>query len=192
MSRLLSSSVLQIPPQCNHPFTPDVFIHHQLTVKKLFDYPPGEIIEYPEAAISANGTVAHRFSLNQDNSHPKFNMQYSVGDKHGAVDYVFCGELLLDLNGKLVPCQKLTMSCRGLKQCEYDLKGSVNLYSPSAPDVLTPADIVFEKTLSFFCAVEESGCSFDASDLQFDYGGDSDTSDDDSGDNSSTFHGSWK
>ncbi|KAF8998421.1 hypothetical protein BDQ17DRAFT_1328872 [Cyathus striatus] len=113
-----------------------VFIHHQLTVEKLFDYPPGEIIEYPEAAISANGTVAHHFSLNQDDSHPKFNMQYSVGNKHGAVDYVFCGELLLDPNGKLVQCQKLTMSCRGLKQCEYDLKGSVNSYSPSAPDNL--------------------------------------------------------
>ncbi|KAF8998097.1 hypothetical protein BDQ17DRAFT_1247946, partial [Cyathus striatus] len=55
----------------------------------------------------------------------------------------------------------------------------------------TPADIVFAKTLSFFCAVQETGCSFDASDLHCDYGGDSNSNDASSDESvhSSTFCG---
>ncbi|KAF8978202.1 hypothetical protein BDQ17DRAFT_1338867 [Cyathus striatus] len=158
-----------------HPAT-NLKINRLLILDYLLDYPPCAIEEYLEPASTPEGAVGHRFTIDPNNFyHPKFNIQYSFGDRHGGVDNVYCGELLLHAElGKPVLCNKLYTTCRGLKVCEHY---SESINSPSS-HILTAEQHVFEKTLSFFCAVQEKGYSFDRIDL-LEYSGDSDSDDND-------------
>ncbi|KAF9012078.1 hypothetical protein BDQ17DRAFT_1504500 [Cyathus striatus] len=158
-----------------HPAT-NLKINRLLILDYLLDYPPCAIEEYLEPALTPEGAVGHRFTIDPNNFyHPKFNIQYLFGNRHGGVDNVYCGELLLHAElGKPVLCNKLYITCRGLKVCEHY---SESINSPSS-HILTAEQHVFEKMLSFFCAVQEKGCSFDHIDF-LEYSGDSDSDDND-------------
>ncbi|KAF8986259.1 hypothetical protein BDQ17DRAFT_1335646 [Cyathus striatus] len=99
-----------------HPAT-NLKVNRLRILDYLLDYPPCAIEEYPEAASSPEGAVGHQFTIDPNNFyHPKFNIQYLFGDRHGGVDNVYCGELLLHAKlGKPVLCNKLYTTCRGLK-----------------------------------------------------------------------------
>ncbi|KAF8975638.1 hypothetical protein BDQ17DRAFT_1267859 [Cyathus striatus] len=161
----------------------EIKITSQLKVERLIDHPLGTILEYPDTASSHYGNVAHRFTVNPHSKyHPRGNIQYSLGGIHGGEKNKFCGDLLLGADGKKVLCKKEKTSCKGLKRCQYFSNGATNIQRNSKP---TLEETVFKKTLAFFCAVVETGCSFDSSNLHIDYGGDSD-SDYDSDDEDST------
>ncbi|KAF8997410.1 hypothetical protein BDQ17DRAFT_1429090 [Cyathus striatus] len=157
-----------------HIVATNVFIHKQLTIDYLIDHPLGEIVEYPEAASSLQGIIGHRFTVNpSDYYNTKFNIQYSLGAPRGAINNVHCGMLLLDDENHSVLCVNLKETCKGLKVCEEYSKELHN----SGPREPSAEEIVFNKTLSFYCAMQETGCSFDSIDIN-EYCGDYDSDDD--------------
>ncbi|KAF8999499.1 hypothetical protein BDQ17DRAFT_1328238 [Cyathus striatus] len=61
---------------------------------------------------------------------------------------------------------------RGIKTCEFRSACNQNDFRISVSSDISPERNIFEKTLAFFCAVKEAGCSFDQrSDVELDYGG---------------------
>ncbi|KAF9003543.1 hypothetical protein BDQ17DRAFT_1425039 [Cyathus striatus] len=93
--------------------TTNLKINRLLILDYLLNYPPGAVEEYLESALSPEGAVGHRFTIDPENFyHPKFNIQYSLGDRHGGVENVYCGELLHHAElGKPALCEKLYTTC---------------------------------------------------------------------------------
>lgn len=85
-------------------------VNRQSCIQAIADHPPGAIVEYPETDAADN--IGHRFLvLPEDFSHPKLNIQYSLGDTHGTRQNVKC-RLLLDINtGAPVLCKNEKTSC---------------------------------------------------------------------------------
>ncbi|KAF8990580.1 hypothetical protein BDQ17DRAFT_1433679 [Cyathus striatus] len=133
------------------------------------------IVEYLESNPATRMPTGYRFAINpglNDFYHPKTNLQYSLGGKRGGEPNVYCGTLLNDPEGKPVLCNKSKSSCRGIKTCEFHSACNQNDFRFSVSSDISPERNIFEKTLAFFCAVKEAGCSFDQrSDVELDYGG---------------------
>ena len=90
---------------------------HRVTRKSsasaLIDHPEGAIVEYPEAGRKNGEAVAHRFTIDPTRVlHPKSNIQYSLGDKHGGQENVTCLMLLDSMSGKAIECKKRTYGCK--------------------------------------------------------------------------------
>ena len=82
-------------------------------VSALVDHPEGTVVEYPEAGKVAGDAVAHQFTINPTRMlHPKNNIQFSLGDRHGGQDNVTCLLLLDSLSGNPIICKKRTYSCK--------------------------------------------------------------------------------
>jgi len=90
----------------------NVFLNRKTTLKKLFHYPVGAFVEYPET--SAEGSIGHLFDVSPDDwSNPHLNFIYSQGQPSGRMkkgEHIFCG-LLVDGNGVDVPCWELHSTC---------------------------------------------------------------------------------
>ncbi|KAF8996249.1 hypothetical protein BDQ17DRAFT_1429858 [Cyathus striatus] len=158
----------------SHPVATDVYIHRQLIIDYLIDHPLGEIVEYPEAVVLPQGIIGHHFTVDPANyCDPKLNIQYSLGTLCGTIDDVHCGTLLCDNENQSVLCKNDKETCKGLKVCKRYSEESENIcpHEPSAEE------IVFNKTLLFYCAMKETGCSFDSININ-DYCGDCDSDDD--------------
>ncbi|KAF8994773.1 hypothetical protein BDQ17DRAFT_1251365, partial [Cyathus striatus] len=154
-------------------------IHHKLTIEQLIDYPLGAIIEYPVTASTPDGAIGHRFAIDPHSKyHPKANVQNSLGDKHGGITNAYCGSILKDEKHKDVLCKQLKTSCIGLKVCQYYSVDAIALINNNQSPSLEES--VFSKTLSFYCAVHEIGCSFNSVDLS-DYSGEPESNDENSG-----------
>ncbi|KAG1760683.1 hypothetical protein EV702DRAFT_1053393 [Suillus placidus] len=123
--------------------------------------------------------VAHIFPISVNcNTHefdnPKASFQYSLGDGHGGWKNVLC-HLLRDSDGKPVKCNRISMSCKGLKACSAntDAFNTTHSYTHQAhiSELITPTRAfspaddtaereVFTKTFAFFCALQAHGCTF--------------------------------
>ncbi|KAF8974325.1 hypothetical protein BDZ97DRAFT_11979 [Flammula alnicola] len=144
-------------------FTPDEKqrrenqVNRQSYIDALVDHPLGSIVEYPETGEGPNISVGHRFSVNPDDFlHPKLSIQYSLGDIHGTRQHVECRLLRNTGSGTGVSCKNEKISCKGLKICEkFSPDSHTAFHSPTADEE------VFNKTLAFFCALSNKGCSFD-------------------------------
>ncbi|KAF5382081.1 hypothetical protein D9615_004312 [Tricholomella constricta] len=159
-------------------------INRLTTVDALIDHPLNAIVEYPQTGSCKGESVAHRFVVDPTNFvHPKFNIQYSLGDGHGGHSDVFCG-LLVNRDGTRAYSKHLRTSCKGLKYCSaapslqpldishfFTSRHELPLFSRhSVRSTGTADEEVFMKTLAFFCAIQEKGCGFDASiDLDGDF-----------------------
>ena len=107
----------QYEPPAAQPFSDDDIrknknkINRQTSANFFIDHPVGAIVEYPQTASVIGKRIAHRFSINPaDFFHPKSNFQYSLGDKHGGHDNVYC-YFLRNENGELAKCSHLKTSC---------------------------------------------------------------------------------
>ena len=172
------------PPAARH-FTCDEIGRGENRVNRLtrlnaiVEHPLGSIVEYPESGSTPRSCIGHRFSVDAASdmfSHPKLNIQYSLGDGHGCRSDVACGQLIDDHTGQPAFCKNEKISCRchfiffttqcadgfpfsgrGLKLCE-----AFDPQVTSASWPTTPDEEVFLKTLAFFCMISDKGCAFDA------------------------------
>ncbi|KAG1760684.1 hypothetical protein EV702DRAFT_1053394 [Suillus placidus] len=173
-----------IPPPAHH-FTANKIsrnahrINRQTTVNAIVEHPCGAIVEYPETGSVMGQAVAHIFPISVNcNTHefdnPKASFQYSLGDGHGGWKNVLC-HLLRDSDGKPVKCNRISMSCKGLKACSAntDAFNTTHSYTHQAhiSELITPTRAfspaddtaereVFTKTFAFFCALQAHGCTF--------------------------------
>lgn len=88
---------------CNVQITP------KTTLEKLYTWPAGTVLEYPET--SATGSIGHLFPISTFT--PTRNMIYSTGDPKGGPGKkrpVFV-DILLDDNGQKVPCKLSFKTC---------------------------------------------------------------------------------
>ncbi|KAL4073507.1 hypothetical protein J3A83DRAFT_4399834 [Scleroderma citrinum] len=178
---ILSSNYIPLPACC---FTDKEIGHHlyhinrRLVADAIVYHPPGAIVEYPQTGSLHGKSTAHIFAINLENfDNPKASFQYSLGNTHGSHFGVICG-LLHDKSDKPVRCDKLRISCKGLKVCsEHDPEilnimhsfvSHVGVQTQSVP--LSPAfvnntqKVVFEKTLTLYSVLHQQGCSFQVSD----------------------------
>ncbi|KLO19044.1 hypothetical protein SCHPADRAFT_818851 [Schizopora paradoxa] len=165
---------------------------NQLTRKTSFcafiEHPKGSVLEYPETGAHSQEAVVHRipftdFDIDEfSNSsqkwfaHPKGNIQYSLGGKHGG--YTTKCAIGLPEDPTRVDCCVVSLSCMSLKVCDFspqDLPShsyfSGDWRSHSAIDSgasgLQASEVshsagreVFDRTMSFYCAVSSIGCAF--------------------------------
>ncbi|KIJ27755.1 hypothetical protein M422DRAFT_271044 [Sphaerobolus stellatus SS14] len=159
------SSILQTKyaPPAAQTFTPQERSYelYRLTRQRFID----AIVEYPESGAYNDMAVAHRFRVDITDPyyvHPKDNIQYSLGNKHGAKSNVGC-YLLRDENHHPVPCHHLRIKCTGNKQCFFKTLVATSLVhnTQSLPSNDAHREI-FMKILAFYCALLEHGCLFDA------------------------------
>ena len=81
-------------------------------VSAVVDHPEGAVVEYPEAGACAGNSVAHRFTIDpSDFVHPRDNIQFSIGDKHGGRNNVLCLLLRNAITNEPVICKKRTYTC---------------------------------------------------------------------------------
>ncbi|KAJ7728102.1 hypothetical protein B0H16DRAFT_1331143 [Mycena metata] len=135
-------------------------INRQTYVHGLVEHPLGAIVEYPETGSAKGVGIAHRFSVDPAGfSHPKDNIQYSLGDSHGGEPYMHCGGLLTNFNGDQASCFHQKLTCKWLKFCSaYSLPA---LLPRAKLDALQEASKeIFHKTLGFYCTLVEKGCAF--------------------------------
>ncbi|KII88254.1 hypothetical protein PLICRDRAFT_29844 [Plicaturopsis crispa FD-325 SS-3] len=145
-------------------------VNRRTHVDALIDHPIGVVVEYPQTGSSSNETVAHRFAIDPLRVyHPKFNLQYSLGDKHGGRKNVLC-QLLLDKSGNAALCDNLKTTCKGLKICSasphhgdghHFTSRSAIASGLAKPRDVTVREEVFLKTLAFFSVLIVKGCSFE-------------------------------
>ncbi|KAG1727710.1 hypothetical protein EDB19DRAFT_1857471 [Suillus lakei] len=154
-------------------------VNRETCVQALIEHPLGAIVEYPETGACEDSSVAHIFNVNPNPDHfinPKLNFQYSLGDGHGGWKNVQC-YLLKGVTGKPVLCAKLTTSCKGLKLCSSHVSIDISSHhftnrhkltyinsSPLHTSEDTAEREVFLKTISFFCALKEKGCTLSLED----------------------------
>ena len=107
-------------PQSARRFTQDEIarkencVNRQTRLFAIVDHPVGSIVEYPESGHITGSCIGHRFSVGSTDrfSHPKLNIQYSLGDGHGSRSNVTCGQLLVDAGtGMPVLCKNEKISC---------------------------------------------------------------------------------
>ncbi|KAG0704065.1 hypothetical protein DFH29DRAFT_997951 [Suillus ampliporus] len=159
------SSCYQPPPA--RAFTADELslkcdqVNRETCVQALVEHPLGAIVEYPETGACEDSSVAHIFNVNPNPDHfinPKLNFQYSLGDGHG---------------GR----KNLTTSCKGLKLCSSHVSVDISSHhftnrhkltyinsSPLHTSEDTAEREVFLKTISFFYALKEKGCTISLED----------------------------
>ncbi|KAJ7194417.1 hypothetical protein GGX14DRAFT_576364 [Mycena pura] len=148
----------------------DVQITSKTTLEKLYTWPAGTVLEYPET--SATGSIGHLFPISTFTL--TRNMMYSTGDPKGGPGKkhpVFV-DILLDDNGQKVPCKLSFKTC--IRACPYadleDLRAPhttasreeiarrLALEQKQQDDHLSTNAILFRKTLSYFVALQRQGC----------------------------------
>ena len=95
----------ELAAQCNK-------VTRKSLVSAVVDHPVGAVVEYPEAGRCAGESVAHRFMIEpSDFIHPRDNIQYSMGDKHGGRNDVLCFLLRNSVTNEPLLCKKRTYAC---------------------------------------------------------------------------------
>ncbi|KAF8835761.1 hypothetical protein BDN67DRAFT_984400 [Paxillus ammoniavirescens] len=170
------------PPR-SHSFTPMEVsqginkLNRETTVNHIIKHPYNAIVKYPETGDAPDVAIAHVFNMNPHPDHfchPCFNFQYSLGGGHGGHDGVIC-RLLKSTTGSPVICSKLRTMCKGLQYCSFRPPSNA-MHSFTSRQVLlikvstldatahTPQDDahhkVFLKTIGFYCALVDKGCTF--------------------------------
>jgi hypothetical protein len=85
----------------------------QSYVDALVNHPPGAVIEFPMSGVSHGEAVAHIFELlGAKWVHPKDNVQYSLGDRHGGHADVRCHLLTNAAGESPVVCYQTMLSCQ--------------------------------------------------------------------------------
>ena len=93
------------------------------SVSAIVDHPEGAVVEYPEAGRRPGDSVAHRFTIDpSDYIHPRDNIQFSMGDKHGGRNDVLCLLLKNSITNEPILCKKRTYSCTTLFHPKLPLK----------------------------------------------------------------------
>ncbi|KDQ25203.1 hypothetical protein PLEOSDRAFT_159859 [Pleurotus ostreatus PC15] len=97
-------------------------MHHlnrQTILTHIVEHPLGAIVEYPQTTANDHEAIVHWFVIDaQCFTHPKGNFQYSLGDSHGGHDNIKCGTLLIDKQGRPVPCNHLRTSCEHMAKLD--------------------------------------------------------------------------
>ncbi|KZV83375.1 hypothetical protein EXIGLDRAFT_843006 [Exidia glandulosa HHB12029] len=154
----------------------------------VIDHPLGAIVEYPETGSQLNEAVAHRFQVDPHSAYrPQHSFQYSLSDSsHGGNPSVNCW---LIRDGEKVLCKSTDYGCGCVRMCSFSGRSSHvseavssssghSYTSPTRASAIRAAahaqrtqDIsvaeieVFRKTLAFFGALTEHGCSVEMMDL---------------------------
>ena len=93
-------------------------VNRQTSLDGIVDHPLGVIVEYPETGSVTGIRIGHRFAVDplaRKISHPKLNIQFSLGDGHGSRQDVDCGILLTDTQTqKPAICKNEKISCECL------------------------------------------------------------------------------
>jgi len=93
-------------------------VNRQTSLDGIVDHPLGVIVEYPETGSATGIRIGHRFAVDplaRKISHPKLNIQFSLGDGHGSRQDVDCGILLTDTQTqKPAICKNEKISCECL------------------------------------------------------------------------------
>ncbi|KAF9494613.1 hypothetical protein BDN71DRAFT_1349579, partial [Pleurotus eryngii] len=141
----------------------------------LYRYDAGIHVEYP--ATSTTGTVGHLFQLDPDKEwvNPSFGFAYAQGipsrttPKHEP-RYV---EVLVDAEGRKVPCQVSYSTCMAVKMCEFRDEDSTPWHCKASREDLklrqqqelalqalytAPEYALTMKTLAYFTALKTQGC----------------------------------
>ncbi|KAF8592569.1 hypothetical protein K439DRAFT_1324584 [Ramaria rubella] len=140
-------------------------------VQGIIEHPAGAIVEFPQTGSKDGKAIAHHFSIDLKSFfvNPKDNIQYSLGDNHGSHANVTCHLLHDPETQSPVLCHQLKNSCRCIKHCSFNGHEGLGLTldvpqgsSPSDPATADAPQEVFLKTLTFYCALREHGCPFEA------------------------------
>jgi hypothetical protein len=87
-----------------------VYFNRQTTLVKLYRYPMGTYLEYPEC--SELGPIGHLFEMDPDNwSNPALNIVYSRGAPSGRSKGTVLCPLLVDREGVQVLCSERHTTC---------------------------------------------------------------------------------
>ncbi|KAL4076551.1 hypothetical protein V8B97DRAFT_2021913 [Scleroderma yunnanense] len=149
-------------------------INHHSIADAIVYHPLGAIVKYPQTRSLHGESIAHIFAVDLENfDNLKASFQYFLGNTHDSHFGIIC-DLLCDKSDKPVRCDKLRISCKGLKVCsEHDPEilnimhsfvSHVGVQTQSVP--LSPAfidnvqKVVFEKTLALYSVLHQQWCSF--------------------------------
>ncbi|KAJ7828429.1 hypothetical protein B0H13DRAFT_2373213 [Mycena leptocephala] len=144
----------------------------------LYRYQPGVDLEYPESG--ANAPVGHLIPMDPAAKQlPWVDFAYSRGTPDGgcAKDDFFFSDLLVDANGKPVPCKKRHTTCQGVKACPFsdtqaltgpahchtsatrqDIENRLTAARDARQRLSTPQRDIFIKTAAYITAVRTLGC----------------------------------
>ena len=90
----------------------NVSLNRKTTLKTLYHYPLGAVVEYPET--SCEGSVGHLFDVSADDwLNPRANFVYAQGEPSGRTkggQYIWCN-LLVDNDSEKVPCREIHSTC---------------------------------------------------------------------------------
>ncbi|KAL4061962.1 hypothetical protein V8B97DRAFT_2027006 [Scleroderma yunnanense] len=155
----------------NYVHSPTYPLHH------LYHINCYAIVEYPQTGSLHGESIAHVFAVDLENfDNLKASFQYSLGNTHDSHFGIICG-LLCDKSDKPVRCDKLRISCKGLKVCsEHDPEilnithlfvSCVGVQTQSAPlssaFINNAQKVVFEKMLTLYSVLHQQGCLFQVS-----------------------------
>ena len=88
----------------------NILVTKQITLSKLYRYPPGALIEYPETDLTGETYVSHLFHYSDGTSSPMKDILYSQGGPNGSHKDVTC-LLLTDDLGLKIKCKKVNSTC---------------------------------------------------------------------------------
>ncbi|KII92936.1 hypothetical protein PLICRDRAFT_103444 [Plicaturopsis crispa FD-325 SS-3] len=160
-----------LPAQISH----NIRLNRKTLLTTLYTYPLGAYVEYPETC--ASDTIGHLFHLDpSDWKSPRLNMAYSMGLPGGGTkvgEEVTC-VLLVDKDGRLVPCRERHWTCHGCKICPLAdaetlssphtiatreaVKARLLLDRDDRLELASPSKDIFTKTAAYISALRTIGC----------------------------------
>ncbi|KAJ3839118.1 hypothetical protein F5878DRAFT_617485 [Lentinula raphanica] len=153
-------------------------LNRKTTLSSVYEYPVGEIVEYPETGFEASGAIGHLFRMEASGEwiSPAQNFAYSRGSPRGKEKNPVQVSLLVNsATGEPVLCNSRHSTCQGIKVCPFsDWHTDEDLsHSCASRDKLqarldhakfiqnefsTPARAVFERTAAYITALKRFGC----------------------------------
>ncbi|KAF7975392.1 hypothetical protein HWV62_9607 [Athelia sp. TMB] len=155
----------------------NVSLNRQTTLARLYTHARNSSIEYPET--DAHRPIGHLFEIDPSNwFNPRLGFAYSQGEPcHGnqTIRYgkeILC-KLLVDKEGRMVPCKLSQYTCQGCKVCPYAemesmctphvaaTRDTLKLYLQELQklrNVSDPQQALFAKTLTVYRSYRTLGC----------------------------------
>ncbi|KAJ3966486.1 hypothetical protein EV361DRAFT_954025 [Lentinula raphanica] len=93
-------------------------LNRKTTLSSVYEYPVGEIVEYPETGFEASGAIGHLFRMEASGEwiSPARNFAYSRGSPRGKEKNPVQVSLLVNsATGEPVLCNSRHSTCQGIK-----------------------------------------------------------------------------
>ncbi|KAJ3771677.1 hypothetical protein FB446DRAFT_789369 [Lentinula raphanica] len=164
----------------------DFKLNRKTTLSAVYEYPVGEVVEYPETGTDNVGAIGHLFKMEGGGNwaSPARNFAYSRGPPRGKERFPVEVPLLVSsATGKPVLCISRHSTCQGVKVCPFlNLEDDNLSHSCATRDKLqarlthakfiqdesaTPGRAVFEKTAAYITALKRFGCPAESFDVEY-------------------------